>query len=391
MLGPLAYSAVRHLPEIISTAVGCCLLVYVALWMLRLERVRSSTGRRRAVLLFLVLGVVLLLSGLAMRSGRISGRLPPILPFYLGSSATLLLLLLPAFVLAGLILRLLSKAEAHNPRRRRLLLAARGAVLAAPLATAGYAVFIQRRDFTTREVSLGIAGLPKELHGLRLVQMSDIHLSPYLSERDLAYAVDMANELRPHLALVTGDLITSARDPLHQCIRQLARLKADAGAIGCMGNHEVYARVLEDAEQLGASVGIEFLRSKSRVFTFGGKPINFAGVDYQRMQTKYLAGAEKLVRPGMPNVLLSHNPDVFPVAAEQGYDCTISGHTHGGQISMEILHQNVSIARFYTPYVYGVYRKGNSSIYVTRGIGTVGVPARLGAPPEVALIRLCAI
>jgi len=89
--------------------------------------------------------------------------------------------------------------------------------------------------------------------------------------------------------------------------------------------------------------------------------------------------------------LLSHNPDVFDVAARQGWDLTIAGHTHGGQISVEILDQQLSASRFFTPYVYGLYRQGRSSIWVTRGIGTVGVPARIGAPPEVALIKLCAI
>ncbi|HOK44916.1 MAG TPA: hypothetical protein PLK67_03235, partial [Bryobacteraceae bacterium] len=105
---------------------------------------------------------------------------------------------------------------------------------------------------------------------------------------------------------------------------------------------------------------------------------------------RYLVGAEKLLSPGAVNVLLSHNPDVFDVAARQGYDLTIAGHTHGGQVTVEILHQTLNVARFYTPYVYGLYRKGPSAIWVTRGIGTVGMPARIGAPPEVALLRLCA-
>jgi Predicted phosphohydrolases len=97
-----------------------------------------------------------------------------------------------------------------------------------------------------------------------------------------------------------------------------------------------------------------------------------------------------LIAPGVTNILLSHNPDVFPVAARQGYDLTIAGHTHGGQVNVEILHRDMNLVRFITPYIYGVYTEGKSSIFVTRGIGTVGVPARLGAPPEVALIRLCA-
>ncbi|MGH9673268.1 MAG: metallophosphoesterase, partial [Bryobacteraceae bacterium] len=72
-----------------------------------------------------------------------------------------------------------------------------------------------------------------------------------------------------------------------------------------------------------------------------------------------------------------------------GYDVTIAGHTHGGQVTVEILHQHVNVARFFTPYVYGLYRKGDTALYVTRGIGTVGVPLRVGAPPEIALLRLC--
>jgi predicted MPP superfamily phosphohydrolase len=90
-------------------------------------------------------------------------------------------------------------------------------------------------------------------------------------------------------------------------------------------------------------------------------------------------------------VLLSHNPDVFPLAAEQGYDVTIAGHTHGGQVNFEILHSELNVARYFTRYVLGLYRRGNASAYVSSGLGTIGVPVRIGAPPEVAVLRLCAI
>ena len=95
------------------------------------------------------------------------------------------------------------------------------------------------------------------------------------------------------------------------------------------------------------------------------------------------------MEPGALNLLLSHNPDVFPTAVKKGFDLTISGHTHGGQVRVEILRQDLNVARFFTPYVDGLYREGRSSIFVSRGIGTIGMPARLGAPPEVALLRLC--
>jgi predicted MPP superfamily phosphohydrolase len=104
----------------------------------------------------------------------------------------------------------------------------------------------------------------------------------------------------------------------------------------------------------------------------------------------YLRNSGHLVRQGSLNVLLSHNPDVFPVAAAQGYDLTMAGHTHGGQLALEISGHSLNLAKSFTPYVYGVYRRGRSVVHVSRGIGTVGIPVRLGAPPEVNLVRLCA-
>jgi predicted MPP superfamily phosphohydrolase len=116
--------------------------------------------------------------------------------------------------------------------------------------------------------------------------------------------------------------------------------------------------------------------------------LNLAGVDYQRLREPYLEGSGSLIAPGAFNVLLSHNPDVFPVAARQGYGLTVSGHTHGGQVRVEILNADLNVARFYTRYVDGVYRQGGASVFVSRGIGTIGIPARFGAPPEVALLKL---
>ncbi len=134
---------------------------------------------------------------------------------------------------------------------------------------------------------------------------------------------------------------------------------------------------------------MRFLRLAAEQLKFGGAVLNLAGVDYQHLGRPYLVHAEKLVVPGAFNVLMSHNPDVFPVAARQGWQFTIAGHTHGGQVRYEILGQDLNLARFFTPYVDGIYRRGPDSIFVSRGIGTIGVPARLGTPPEVALIRLC--
>jgi predicted MPP superfamily phosphohydrolase len=118
--------------------------------------------------------------------------------------------------------------------------------------------------------------------------------------------------------------------------------------------------------------------------------LNVAGVDFQsyREKHRYLDGAEHLLVPGAMNLLLAHNPDVFPAAARQGYNLLLAGHTHGGQVTIEILDQSITPARFFTPYVYGLYRSGAAAAYVTRGIGTIGIPARIGAPPEISVLRL---
>ncbi len=277
-----------------------------------------------------------------------------------------------------------------NPGRRRVLNAAGNALMASPLAVMGYGTLVQRTDFRVREIDVPMPDLPQDLDGFRLLHLSDIHLSAFLSEAELARVIDAAVGLRPHLAVVTGDLISSWGDPLEACIRQLARLRPDAGIFACMGNHERYAAAERVAEEAGGRAGIRFLRGECRQLRFGDSVVNLAGVDYQPLagRKNYLRGAERMVAPGAFNVLLSHNPDVFPVAARQGYNLVLAGHTHGGQVTIEILDRGINPARFFTPYVYGLYRAGHAAAYVTRGIGTIGIPARIGAPPEISVLRL---
>jgi predicted MPP superfamily phosphohydrolase len=350
---------------------------------------RAAVVIRRAVLVF----YALMAAGFALGFSYLVSRykLPPSPALIAGAVAQIWLFGSTAGYLAYRTVRWLAGrvwGPNFDPSRRRLLNATGGALLAAPFAVVGYGALIERLDFQVREVEIPVPNLPDGLDGLRLLHLSDIHLSAFLSEKNLARVIDSANQLRPHLALVTGDLITAGGDPLDACLRQLARLRADAGVLGCMGNHEDYAMVENLTEREAARLGIPFLRGRAQALRFGGAVLNVAGVDYQRSGRNYLAGAERLVLPGAYNVLLSHNPDVFPVAVEKGYDLTLAGHTHGGQVTVEILHQPINAARFFTPFVYGLYRRGAAAEYVTRGIGTIGIPARIGAPPEIALLRL---
>jgi len=275
-----------------------------------------------------------------------------------------------------------------SPERRHLLETAASAAVAAPLAIAGYGTYIGRTRFEVKETSLAIPGLPKDLDGIRIAQLTDMHVGPFLSPRELETAVAMANEGKPHIAVVTGDIISQLGDPLDGALDVLARLRADSGVYGCMGNHENYAQCLGYAERYGGRKGIQFLRQDARTLRFGDSLLNLAGVDYQRRTRPYLEGADQLIHPGAVNLLLSHNPDVFPEAEALGYDLVISGHTHGGQVTVEIVEQTVNAGHFFTPYVVGEYRRNNAALYVSRGLGCVNLPMRIGAWPEVSLLKL---
>lgn len=377
---------IRGLPDIIAFfLVGSAQTAFA--WGLQ----RRYPGRSKPVITAAwVVSMAALFLGAVLRSTRVARHFP----VWMGSWgrgaaiawALMSVLMIGCYELARLIAR--PRAD-HNPARREVLRAFRWALLGSPVAAVGYGTFVQRFRLRLREENIPIPGLPADLDGLRIAQLTDIHLSPFLTVQELERAVAMANETRPNVTLVTGDLITSGADPLDDCLRALSFLKSDAGVFGCMGNHEIYADTESYTEREAARMGMTFLRQRSKTLRFGASELNLAGVDYQRFNKPYLKGAEKLIVPGALNVLLSHNPDVFPVAAAKGFSLTVSGHTHGGQVRVEILHQDLNVARLFTPYVDGLYQKGESSIFVSRGIGTIGLPARLGAPPEVALLKLC--
>jgi len=355
---------------------------------------RSGNDLMRKIVLSLT---CLVLASFVLEAERIN-RLFPVFVFTTVHSMGLgwslaSLAILAAQTIDWMLVRLFHRkpgvtAEPPSPERRRVLQLVRGAIYATPAVALGYGTFIERDNFRVEEISIPVTGLPKALDGLKIVQITDLHMGAFLSEAEVERIVAMANETRANLAIMTGDLVTRVGDPVDVCLRHLGSVKADAGMIGCLGNHEIYAVAEDYVQREGARLGIRFLRSQNLVLEFRGHKLNFAGVDYQRKGSLYLEGAEKLIEPGMANILLSHNPDVFPVAARQGYDLTLSGHTHGGQITVEYLQQFVNPARFVTRYVSGLYTEGGKRVYVSRGLGTVGVPTRLGAPPELTVIRL---
>ena len=299
-------------------------------------------------------------------------------------------------------------AMEFNPARRVFFQYAAGLAGSLPFLAATYGFAAGRLRYTIERVDVPVANLPKELDGLRIAQLSDIHIGDYMPPAEIARAVEMANELGPDLAAVTGDFVTGVGDPLDACITELSRLQAPLGVWGCNGNHEIYAGVEDEADRLFHRKGMRLLRGRNAVIEHNGASFNLIGVDYQRDHMvsgerpgPMLAEIEHLVRRDMPNVLLSHNPNSFHRAAELGIELSLAGHTHGGQVKVEIVDHSVSPARLITPFVAGLYtlpmRNNHTSgtngaskaaIYVNRGLGTLGFPVRLGVPPEITLLIL---
>lgn len=297
-----------------------------------------------------------------------------------------------------------------DPSRRTFFQYAACLAGSLPFVAATYGFASTRLRYTIERVDVPVANLPPELDGLRIAQLSDIHIGDYMPPDEIARAVEMANELRPDLAVVTGDFVSAVGDPLDACITELSRLEAPLGVWGCNGNHEIYAGVEDEADRLFHTNGMRLLRAQSVVVEHNGARFNLLGVDYQRDHMvsgertgPMLREIEHLVRRDIPNILLSHNPNSFRRAAELGIELSLAGHTHGGQVKFEIVDHSVSPARLITPFVAGLYTlpmpngqahtpatngSHKAALYVNRGLGTLGFPVRLGVPPEVTLLTL---
>ncbi len=305
-----------------------------------------------------------------------------------------------------------TKRQSFDPVRRTFLRYAAFIAGSIPFMAAAYGFASERLRYRIEKVEVPIANLPRTLEGLRIVQMSDIHIGDFMPRADVRRAVEMANELNADLVVLTGDLISSDSDPIEDCISELSRLRAPLGIWGCNGNHEVYAEMEDLSHKLFQRYGMRLLRQQSAELQWQGEKINLIGVDYQggrRLSgnhTQMLPDIESLIRKDIPNILLSHNPNTFYRAAALGIELSLAGHTHGGQVRIEIVDRQWSPARFVTRFVAGMYHlpfggdahfaeygatapgPKSATLYVNRGLGTFGMPVRIGVPPEITLLTL---
>ena len=234
-----------------------------------------------------------------------------------------------------------------------------------------------------KDVLVRIRDLPPALAGLRVVQISDLHIGPLLRKEWVEGVVARVRALKPDLVAITGDLVDGTVDELREHVAPLARLaEAPRGVYFSTGNHEYYSGV-DDWLRYLPTLGIRPLANE-RVEAAPG--LDVAGIHDPTGRGRYapdLPAALDGRDPTRPVVLLAHQPRQFREAARHGVSLTLSGHTHGGQI-----WPFSWLVALVQPYIAGLHRLGEAQLYVSRGTGFWGPPMRVFAPAEITLLRL---
>jgi predicted MPP superfamily phosphohydrolase len=235
--------------------------------------------------------------------------------------------------------------------------------------------------------------LPPGLDGLKLLHLSDLHAGIHLGEDAMQEVVAQANALRPDLIVQTGDMIDISRAYIPPYVRAFRELAAPLGVVTVLGNHDRYTgereviRGCRDAGQVFVQNGCHVIERNGAMLALLGidDPHNWRADDPQPTDIDAaLAAAPPPSRAF--RVLLAHRPGAWDTAVPRGIPLTLAGHIHGGQFYLPLI--GWSAGSLITKYVMGHFQRGNSQLYVSRGIGVVGVPIRVFAPPEVELFEL---
>jgi len=238
-----------------------------------------------------------------------------------------------------------------------------------------------------RVVDVPITGLPPDLEGFRIAQLSDLHVGPTLKRDFVERVVDTTNGLAPDLIALTGDVADGFPPALRHEVAPLAGLVAPHGKYFVTGNHEYYWDAAGWVREL-QGLGFSALVNGHRVIQRGTGRIVLAGVtDFSSGGLPGHTSDPAAAVAGAPEsdvrVLLAHQPKSAFAARAAGYDLQLSGHTHGGQYFPFNL-----LVRLFQPFVAGLHRLEAMWLYVSRGTGYWGPPLRLGAPAEITLIQL---
>jgi predicted MPP superfamily phosphohydrolase len=249
------------------------------------------------------------------------------------------------------------------------------------------------RQLVVKTIHATWPDLPLGLEGMRIVQLSDTHVGPHTSRRHLARVAGVVRAAGADLVAVTGDLVDDHAPDVDAYAAALGRMEAPLGVFAVPGNHDVYAGWAEVRSRL-ERLPITVLVNGAVILRRGGSHFAVVGTGDPAGRghggkggaAPDIDAALARVPTGMFVVALAHNPALWPELARRGVALTLSGHTHWGQFALPSL--GWSLASPFLEFAMGVYRQGKSLLYIHPGTNFWGIPFRLGAPPEVAVITL---
>ena len=264
--------------------------------------------------------------------------------------------------------------------RRNLLKGLAGVVLGGATGAAAHGLMYERHHLELTRARFPVSGLPESLRGFRIGVLTDIHRSKDVSHEMVSRAVSLIMREAPDLILLGGDYVSFGdRRYAHPAAEALAPLSAPHGVLAVLGNHD------DDREVPSALAarGFTVLRDARTRLTLRGETVDFAGIRFWTYKAIEIA---HVLRGAVPlTFLLAHTPKRLFEAQQLAVPAVISGHTHGGQI---VLPGIGAVAAREFPVVAGVEQRQGTSIFVSRGVGTVYVPVRINCPPEVAILTL---
>lgn len=264
--------------------------------------------------------------------------------------------------------------------RRLLLKALVGLGVGTATGATAHGFLYERHDLEVTRAAMPIAGLPEALRGLRIGVLTDIHRSQTVSHEMIAHAVRVLMAESPDLIVLGGDYV-SWRDAsfVQPAADALAPLSAPHGVIAILGNHD-------DEREMPAALaakGFTVLKDARTRLTIRGEALDIAGIRYWTYKVSDIA---RVLHGALPHtILLAHTPKRLFEAQQLAVPAVICGHTHGGQIVLPGLG---AVAAREFPVIAGMERHEGTSIFVSRGVGTVYVPVRINCPPEVAVLTL---
>jgi len=277
-----------------------------------------------------------------------------------------------------------------------------------------WGMFANIYNFKVRNALIRLPELPESLSGLRIIQISDLHLGSWASSAPLDKAIQMINELKPDLVVFTGDLVNFATNEAEKFKECLKGIKSKYGIFSVLGNHDYGDYVqwpdenskeknMQEMFDLYDELGWKLLRNEHNTIEINQKKIGVIGVENWSVSNRYtLYGDLNKALEGYPhdnhlNLLLSHDPTHWEAEVSKEFpqiDITFSGHTHGMQFGLEIPGIiKWSPAKYIYKYWAGLYVLGQNTsspryLYVNRGLGHIGYPGRIGILPEITLITL---